>query len=419
MNWIEIFKVALNGLRANKLRAALTILGVVIGVSAVVSMVSIGRAIGVFVNASFADLGATRITISASVSNDLGVTSRRVRPLNTDQLARLSDKALFPSLQQVTGILSVSAQVKGTQPRALTLTISGVDSAYAEVVNWKAQPGGRSIMSSDLAEYSRVALLGTTTVRRLFGSERTNPIGLDITIDDRLFTVVGVLQKRSNGFGFDPNNTILIPLSTAQTRLSDAAIRSGVYRLSEIAVLPASKDAIQESIDRIRTWLRQDRQLASGVADDFTVSDEAATLNSLNQITGLLTTFLSAVGGISLLVGGIGIMNIMTVSVAERTREIGLRKAVGATGADILGQFLFESVMLSLTGGFIGILISGLIILVGNALAPSFNTTIRLQLAPEAILIAVGVSSFVGIFFGSYPASRAARLTPIEALRTE
>ncbi|MDX2137097.1 MAG: ABC transporter permease [Chloroflexota bacterium] len=416
MNIREVFSTAVNSLLLNKLRSGLTMLGIVIGIAAVVSMVSIGRGIGDYINQQFSDLGATRLQVLSQPPRS-GFTTRIV-PLTSATAAALANPQNAPSVVLVAPEYSLSANIRAGG-RGVGLSVTGVTPSYTEAYNWQVQPGNRFINSEDVENNARVAVLGTSTVKRLFGSESFNPVGLQIDIDDLSFTVIGVMSRRTSVLGFDPNNVVLVPISTAQTRLDNARERGGALRVSQITVLARDKDTVAAATREIRTYLRLAHGITDPVNDDFAINNEAQQLSSLNRISSLLTVFLGVIGAISLIVGGIGILNIMLVSVTERTREIGLRKALGATREAILSQFLIESILLCVIGGGVGILLSYAIIALGNTLAPTFGLTVQLSLAVDTMILATGVSSAIGILFGLYPSNRAARMRPIEALRFE
>ncbi len=416
MNFREVFSTAVNSLLLNKLRSGLTMLGIVIGIAAVVIMVSVGRGIGEYINQQFSDLGATRLQVSSQAPTS-GFTTR-ITPLTTETATALANPQNVPSAALIAPEYSLSATIRASG-RGVELSVTGVTPDYTEAYNWAVQPGGIFITRDDVENNARVAVLGTATVKRLFGSERFNPVGLQIDIDDLSFTIIGVLTNRTSALGFDPNNVVLVPISTAQTRLDNARERGGGLRVSQITVLARNKDLVSAVTREIRTWLRSAHGITDPANDDFAINNEAQQLSSLNRISSLLTLFLGVIGAISLLVGGIGILNIMLVSVTERTREIGLRKALGATREAILSQFLIESILLCVIGGAVGILLSYSMIALGNGLAPSIGLTVQLALAVDTMILATGVSSAIGILFGLYPSNRAARMRPIEALRFE
>ena len=410
MNFTEGFRIALNSLFINRLRAVLTTLGIIIGVGAVVGLTSLGRGVQDYVASQFADLGANTLTVSST--NPVTQTRTQVQAL-TDQeaiaISRLPGVKLVSPVYNVPGTLVV-----GTESASLSL--NGVTAAYASVNNWYPRnDGGRFISQADVDNTARVVVLGQSTVKDLFGAKEFNPIGLPVQINGRIFTVIGVMDNRSAASPSDLNAAALVPISTAQTRLADARVRGGAYKVTQLQVVATSEAENDSTRQQVESYLTEAHNIVYAGDEDFTVSSQADLLSSISQITSLLTVFLGGVAGISLLVGGIGIMNIMLVSVTERTREIGLRKAVGARGGDILSQFLIESIILSLIGGALGITLGWLITLIGGAIVPDLH----LGLTLDSVLLATGVSSFVGIFFGLYPASRAARMRPIDALRFE
>ncbi|MBA3872796.1 MAG: ABC transporter permease [Anaerolineae bacterium] len=410
MNLSEGFRIALNSLIINRLRAILTTLGIVIGVGAVVGLTSLGRGVQDYVASQFADLGANTLTVTSSAPSSH--TRTQVQALTDQEAAAI---AKLTGVKQVSPTYGVPGTVVyGTE--TATLSLNGVMPAYAEVSNWfPRSDGGRFISQADVDDTARVVVLGESTVKDLFGDKTHNPIGLSVQINGRVFTVIGVMDNRSGASPADLNAAAIIPISTAQTRLADARVRGGAYKVSQIQVMAESQEEISLVRQEISTYLTEAHGIVYAGDEDFSVSSQADLLNSISAITGLLTVFLGGVAGISLLVGGIGIMNIMLVSVTERTREIGLRKAVGAQAGDILSQFLMESIILSLLGGLLGITMGWLITVIGGAIVPDLH----LGLTLDSVMLATGVSSFVGIFFGLYPASRAARMRPIDALRFE
>lgn len=412
MNLLESIRIALDGLLTNRLRAVLTTLGIVIGVGAVIGLVSLGRGVEGYITGEFQALGSNVLFVFSSPPASSARTT--IQPITTTEGAALTNPGIAPSVQQVAMEYVVNSTVVAVSKRT-QLPVSGVTPNFAEVRNWKPRQGGTFITQSDVDSAARVAVLGTTIVERLFGDKNENPVGHVVRINERVFTVIGVMEEKASSFFGDENDVVFIPLSTAQTRLSRARTKDGGYRVNVLHVQAVSKDAMSAATQEIEAYLTRAHDIQFQGDQDFSIINQADLLESLGRITGVLTVFLGMIAGISLLVGGIGIMNIMLVSVTERTREIGLRKAVGARGRDILTQFLIESLFLSVIGGLIGVALGWLAIQLGSNLIPQ----IELSLSLDAILLGTMVSSFVGVFFGLYPASRAARMRPIDALRFE
>lgn len=412
MNLIENIRIALVGLLTNRLRAALTALGIIIGVGAVIALVSLGRGVETFVAGEFQSLGSNVLFVFSNQPSSS--TRTTIQPISSVEGDMLANRMVAPNIAQVAmqydvfGV--VSAGAKTTQ-----ILVSGVTPNYTDVRSWNVQPGGAFISETDIDTAARVAVLGATVVDRLFGDEAINPIGQPVRINERVFTIVGVMDVKESSFFGDENEVLFIPISTAQTRLDRARTRDGGYQVSLLHVQARSEDAMPEAMLEIETYLSDAHDVNFQGEQDFSIISQGDLLDSLGQITGILTVFLGMIAGISLLVGGIGIMNIMLVSVTERTREIGLRKAVGARGRDILSQFLIESVVLSIVGGALGVAFGAALTVIGGALVPDLELSVTI----DSIVLATAVSSFIGIFFGLYPASRAARMRPIDALRFE
>jgi putative ABC transport system permease protein len=412
MNFTETIRISLDALLVNRLRAVLTTLGIIIGVGAVIGLVSLGRGVENYIASQFQALGSNVLFVFSSPPSS--GTRTTIQSLTTLEAADLSNPAFAPSIRQV----ALETQVFGTViagSERINLAISGISPNYQDVRNWLPRAGGAFISQSDVDNAARVAVLGTTVVEKLYGDKAFDPVGRTIRLNERVFTVIGVMEERSSGFLGDENNVVFVPISTAQTRLSQARTKDGGYRVDVLHVQAISKDAMKQTTREIEDYLTRAHDIQFQGEQDFSIINQADLLTSLSRITGVLTAFLGMIAGISLLVGGIGIMNIMLVSVTERTREIGLRKAVGARGRDILMQFLIESLVLSVMGGLIGVGLGWSVTLVAGALLPALN----IGVSADSIVLATVVSSFVGIFFGLYPASRAARMRPIDALRFE
>ncbi len=415
MNLTENLRIALNGLFTNRMRSVLTTLGIIIGVGAVIGLVSLGRGVEDFVAGEFQSLGSNILFVFSSVPAN--GTAADIEPITTNEGEDLASPLIAPSIEQIAMQYDVFGSV-ASGSRAVTLPVSGVTPNFTSVRQWTIREGA-FVSQYDVDNAARVAVLGTTMVERLFGDKTLNPIGEVIRINERVFTVIGVMEEKAAGFFGDENEVVFIPISTAQTRLDRARARDGGYQISLLHVQARSEEVMERATLEIESYLSDAHEIAFQGEQDFTIINQADLLNSLGAVTGILTVFLGLIAGISLLVGGIGIMNIMLVSVTERTREIGLRKAVGARGADILSQFLIESLVLSVAGGAIGIAFGIGLTLLGSFIINQLGSDIALSVTTDSIILATAVSTFIGVFFGLYPASRAARMRPIDALRFE
>lgn len=408
---VDNIRVAFIGLRTNKLRSALTMLGITIGVAAVIVLVSIGQAVETYVRDQFQGIGANLLFVIGS-SDSLG----RTQPLTQRDVNAISDPYRVPEAMLIMPQLNLPNRTVTSQGREALVTTRGVTADFPAVFN-RDVIAGRFFDQDDMNGLARVAVIGLTTADRLFPD--TFPLGQTIRIQGVRFTVIGILVEAGGAAfgppGNDPNDLILLPLTTAQTRLSGQRIVSGDRPVSNILVKARDNSTVDLAALQIRQTLREAHGISFRDEDDFQVFTQAEILDSFSSVAGLLTIFLGLIAGISLLVGGIGIMNIMLVTVTERTREIGLRKAVGAQNRDILSQFLVEATVLALVGGGIGVLIAAsATALVGLAL-PTLSTSVQLS----SVALATLISAAIGVFFGIYPATRAAALNPIEALRYE
>ena len=414
MKFLESLKIALRALAANKLRSILTMLGMIIGVGAVIALLSIGQGFEASVTESFTSLGTNLLIVFPGQFEDGG--GRRARtpgqPLTMADAAALEDVFLVPDVEAIAPEYSNGAQIVYGQQETFA-SVDGITPSYEQVRN-RSVIDGEFISEEDVAGRSRVALLGTGVAETLFGEDDIFfAVGQVIRINDVPFRVQGILDERGGGFGGDEDNVILIPISTAQTRLFQTSAVRGSYVVSVIYAQVVDEALMDAAADQISEVLRE-RHRINFSDDDFTVLNQADLIAVVGDIVAGLTIFLGAIAGISLVVGGIGIMNIMLVSVTERTREIGLRKAIGAKRSDILVQFLIEAIVISMLGGAIGILLGlGISVLIANL--AEFETVVT----PGAMVLATSFSIGVGLFFGIYPATRAARLSPIDALRYE
>ena len=413
MNIIEVARVAVRSLGANKLRSGLTILGMVIGVAAVIALVAAGAGTQAQVTEQFESLGSNLLSISSGAmtmrfrGGSMSMETESAESLTNDDVEAITQ--LASSVSAIAPQYSINAQVvygnKNTQTTAL-----GVTPDYLTVRDYQVARG-RFIDNLDLTNQAKVAVLGATVADDLFGEGLVDPLDKTIKINRQNYQIVGILASKGLGGMQNLDDQVFIPLSTAQIKFGGA----GTTSLQSINVQVVSADKIELAKAELAAILRASHGLAASQSDDFTVFDQSQMVESVIAVTGTFTVLLGSIAAISLVVGGIGIMNIMLVSVTERTREIGIRKAVGAKRRDILAQFLAEAVVLSFLGGVIGILAGyG----AAQVVTPLLGYT-RALVTPGSVVMALSVSIGMGLFFGTYPASRAASLHPIEALRYE
>ena len=405
---LQPFLEALDSLASNKLRSGLTILGIIIGVGAVIAMVSIGRGAEATITDSIQGIGTNLLFVFRRGSSEI----RNPQPITLGDATAIGDPFLAPSVLGVAPVLQGNGLISyGGESRSTSLV--GVTPEYSPVRNYNVTEG-EFITEEHMLGQSSVVLIGTEVASRLFG--RTEGlVGETIRIEGQPFRVIGVLESKG-GSGFsNEDDQVFVPLTTAQTRLLRRSTRD---RVDLILVQAVTAQAVPQAQEEVSQILRQRHRTEIG-ADDFTILTQQTFLDTASTITNVLTIFLGGIAAISLLVGGIGIMNIMLVSVTERTREIGLRKALGAHKSDIMIQFLAESSVLSLIGGLIGILLGWTISLIVGRIAVANNAPISPTIGLDIILLATLFSTAVGLFFGIYPANRAANLEPVEALRHE
>jgi putative ABC transport system permease protein len=406
MNIFQHFLEAMDSIAANKLRSGLTILGIVIGVASVISMLAIGQGAQASVSAQIQSIGSNLMFVSAGAQ---GVQNAQQLTL-TDANA-MADPANAPDVLAAVPVLNARSTVTATGTTTQT-SIIGSTAGY-EQVRGLAVADGAFITDTDVSGHSLVAVLGSDVANALFGTT-DGLVGQSVRINGNPFRVVGVLvAKGGSGLG-SQDNQVIVPLTTAQQRLSR---RQNNSQIDQILAQAASADTVNAAKDEIGTVLRTAQKLTGN--DDFTILTQQDILSTAQGVTGTLTLVLGGIGAISLLVGGIGIMNIMLVSVSERTREIGLRKALGAHRSAIRLQFLLESSILSIIGGLVGVALAWGISTVIDNIAKAANTNINAVIGLDSVLLATLFSAAVGIFFGFYPANRAAGLAPAEALRSE
>ena len=411
----QSIKTALKSLLLNKSRSFLTMLGIIIGVASVIVIISIGAGAQGLILSQIKSLGTNIIGVMPGNAGDKGPPSAMmgiiVTTLTYDDALSLLDKNKDPH------VLAIVPYVKGIgtlkwHSNSYDTNLSGCTEGYLDVEGGKLSQG-RFFNDEEVKNISRVVVLGSTVKKELFGD--LNPLGQRIKIKNHSFEVIGVMEEKGTVAFQDYDDQVLIPIKTMQKLLL------GINHISIIRLKIDNSNNIDKSIEDVRAILRDRHNIMdnSGKDDDFTVRSIAEALDMITMVTNALKFFLAAMAAISLLVGGIGIMNIMLVSVSERTREIGLRKAIGANNFNILMQFLEEAIVITLIGGFIGILIGFLISFLIYLIAIYLNYDWEFKVSLLSILLAVSVSTLIGLIFGIYPAKKASKLEPIEALRYE
>ena len=405
MRRTTLLRIAIQSILKNKMRTLLTMLGIVIGVGAVIVMVAIGNGAQSQIQSQIKNLGTNLIVVTAGTSNAGGANqgAQSFNRLTVADVDKIRTQATM--LAAVSPVIVTRTQIVGNNKNWRS-EVNGVSTDYLTIRDWGVSSGAL-FTDDDVRGKRQVVVLGATVAKNLFPDG--DPVGSDIRLGRSPFTVVGVLAaKGQTANGSDQDDVVLVPYTTAQSRLS------GFSFLGQILASANSPDQLIAAQSEIRDIMRDAHGIMSGAADDFTVRDQTAIAQAATSTSSVMTSLLAAIASVSLVVGGIGIMNIMLVSVTERTREIGIRMAIGARGGDVLTQFLVESVVMCLIGGVVG-LGAG----VGGAALVGQFTGWQVATPASAVFLAIGFSAAVGIFFGYYPARKAASLDPIQALRFE
>lgn len=406
MNGTNLFKIAFRALANNKLRAFLTMLGIIIGVASVIAMLAIGQGSKKSIQQQISEMGSNMIMIHPGAEMRSGVRQdpSAMQTLKLENYDKLREECTY--LSGISPNVSSSGQLVAGANNYPS-SVSGVSTDYLTIRQLNVEQG-EMFTDNDIRTAAKVCVIGKTIVDNLF-PDGSDPVGKVIRCNQIPFRVIGVLKSKGyNSMGMDQDDVVLAPYSTVMKRLLAQTYLSGVFASA------LTEDMTEDAVDEITTILRREHKLKETDADDFTIRTQQELSSMLNTTTDLMTTLLACIAGISLVVGGIGIMNIMYVSVTERTREIGLRMSVGARGMDILSQFLIEAVMISITGGLIGVVIGCGASFLIKTLAhwPVF-------IQPWSVLLSFAVCTVTGVFFGWYPAKKAADLDPIDALRYE
>ena len=420
MNFIDSLATALRSVLAHRLRSSLTMLGIIIGIGTVITLVSIGRGVQSMITSTFEQLGTNVLYVMASspeMEEIVGDLASMTAGIMSPTLTLSDAKALerVPSVEAVDPVNENYVKVIAGRESKVAI-IHGASPAYQAVYNYSLA-SGEFLSDRNVSSSARVVVLGNNVAEDLFGS--LDPLGKKVRIKEKKFTVIGVLEPKGGAvMGVSLDDVVVVPITTFQTRLFTQYTTRGEDAVQSIGVKVASAEAVDEVTYEIETILRERHRISADEENDFTIISMEEMLGSVELVVGVLTLFLGAIASVSLLVGSIGIMNIMLVSVTERTKEIGLRMAMGAKRRDILLQFLLEAAMLSLVGGSIGIA-GGWLICEAISLVDLGGMTIQSGVSPGIVVLTASVSIFVGLASGTYPAVRASRLNPIDALRHE
>ena len=412
MNYTNLFKIALRAIAANKTRSFLTALGIIIGIASVITMLAVGQGTKQSIQANIAEMGSNMIMISPGADRRGGVRQEAsaMETLKLSDYESINDQCKY--VKAVSPMVSSSGQFIYGNENAPS-TIYGVNQDYLEIRQISVADG-EIFTDTDIKTSAKVCLLGQTVVDNLF-PDGSDPVGKVVRFNSIPFRVIGVLKKKGyNSMGMDQDDLVLAPYTAVMKRILAQTYLGGI-QCSAI-----TENATDKATEEIAAILRHNHKLKDATEtteadeDDFTIRSQEELASMMNSTTDMLTILLGCVAGISLIVGGIGIMNIMYVSVTERTREIGLRMSVGARGVDILAQFLIESILISITGGLIGVMLG-----CGASIAVKFIAQWPIYIQPWSIILSFGVCTFTGVFFGWYPAQKASRLDPVEAIRYE
>lgn len=405
-SFYSIFKISLKAIFANKMRAALTSLGIVIGVSAVITMLAVGSGAQKSVSDSVSRFGTNILFLRQPWDLDDSISSPK--DVTMDDVLAIRE---VPGVSAAAPYISTGFDVK-YRNTSVSLDVLATDTDIFKTYDWPIE-SGRQFTEKEISEYAQVMVIGASAAKTIFSD--VDPLNKVVVLDNIPFKVVGVVQKTGqSGMGFDMDEGALIPYTTGKVKMNAGWNSSNRRALDRVVIKVADFDTIENTKVDIQNAVRNTHRIHPLAKDDFQLDDFASFIEQAKTMGKTMSLLLGAIGAVSLIVGGIGVMNIMLVSVTERTREIGIRMAIGATGWDICMQFLVESVTLSCIGGLIGIIVG-----VGITLLVAANSSIPADLNISAVLLAVGFSAATGIFFGFYPAYKASKLTPIDALRYE
>jgi putative ABC transport system permease protein len=414
----DSFVVALRALSANKLRSALTLLGLVVGVSAVIILMSVGRGVQASITSMVSDLGSDVLYVMPGTPGGNPLMASMASMGSIDTLTWEDAQAIerspdAPSVETVASMAVTLVEVVSGRENML-IELDGVTPNFIDVINYDIDQG-IPFDQGHMRSRANVVLLGYKVAETLF--EDSDPLGQHVKINGIKFRVIGILEKKGSVLGQSQDEVVLMPLTTALARITRGLTPQGQHVISSMLIKADGTDEVEAAKEQVTDILRKRHRLQEDDDDDFNISSMEEILAIVGTITGVMTMFLASIAGVSLVVGGIGVMNIMLVSVKDRTREIGIRRAVGAKRRDILMQFLIESATLSLSGGMVGLAIGWGVAALITALGRDFG--ISAVISPDIVVLAFSVAVAVGLFSGIYPATRAARLDPIEALRYE